>query len=397
MINDSNAAELVEKFVTTKLPERIYPEDRFDGRGVVIAAGGVKFQLGAWVVVNMLRDHGCKLPIEIWYLGPREYNAAWERLLQPLDVRCVDAYEVRKKVPHERLHGWELKPYAIQHSRFEEVLFLDADNCPIRDPSFLFDSQPYKDNGAVFWPDYGRLGRDRLAWRVFGNIEYRNEPEFESGQIVLDKSRCWQCLELCHWYMQNSNNFFFRHVHGDKEVFHLAWRKLGQPYAMPSRGIHSLDSTMCQHDFDGERLFQHRNLAKWSVRGNRRIKGFKFEAECIGHVKQLASQWSPAAQTLPTDDDRQAIQALDGRQVQYIRMINKGLGRPVQFRSSDGTFDEGANERERYWTIRDDRLLIAGDDGRLTMDLQPEAWGGWSGRWLLYEQMPILVIPLDRT
>ena len=41
--------------------------------------------------------------------------------------------------------------------------------------------------------------------------------------------RCWKALELCHWYMQNSNNFYFFHVHGDKEVFHLAWRKLKQP------------------------------------------------------------------------------------------------------------------------------------------------------------------------
>jgi hypothetical protein len=37
-------------------------------------------------------------------------------------VTCVDAYEVRKRYRHARLHGWELKPCAVQHSRFQEVL-----------------------------------------------------------------------------------------------------------------------------------------------------------------------------------------------------------------------------------------------------------------------------------
>ena len=41
----------------------------------------------------------------------------------------------------------------------------------------------------------------------------------------------------------------------------------------------------------------------------------------------------------------------------------------------DGTFAAGGAGCERYWTIRDGRLLIAGDDGRLTMDLSAD--GGW--------------------
>ena len=45
----------------------------------------------------------------------------------------------------------------------------------------------------------------------------------------------------------------------------------------------------------------------------------------------------------------------------------------------DGTFAAGGAGCERYWTIRDGRLLIAGDDGRLTMDLAPTADGGWEG------------------
>jgi hypothetical protein len=100
------AAEHVEQFVQNELPAKTYPADRFSGRGVVIAAGGIKFQINAWVNIRMLRMLGCDLPIECWYLGPDEYNAAWAQLVKPYGVTCIDAYEFRKQYPHARLHGW---------------------------------------------------------------------------------------------------------------------------------------------------------------------------------------------------------------------------------------------------------------------------------------------------
>jgi hypothetical protein len=210
-----NAADLVDRFVREELPGIAYPSGRFAGRGIVIAAGGPKYRVNAWVAVNMLRRVGCRLPVECWHLGQREFDAKWAELVGPLGATCVDAVEVSRRRPqtwlqrHERLHGWELKPYAILHSRFQEVLLLDADNVPVLDPAELFETAEFRRCGAIFWPDYGRLAPDRPAWKVFGNVPYRDEPEFESGQIVLDKRACWQCLVLCHWYMQRSD-FFFR-------------------------------------------------------------------------------------------------------------------------------------------------------------------------------------------
>jgi alpha 1,2-mannosyltransferase len=130
------------------------------------------------------------------------------------------------------------------------------DNVPVCDPTFLFDTPQYTQCGAIFWPGYHRLSPDRAAWRVFGNIPYRDEPQVELGQIVIDKRRCWRALTFANWCGERSAFFFshfahFAHVHGDKELFHLCWRKLGQEYAMPSRGIHTLTGTMCHHDFQG--------------------------------------------------------------------------------------------------------------------------------------------------
>lgn len=65
----------------------------------------------------------------------------------------MDAYEVRQQHPHARLNTFESKPFAIQWSRFAEVLYLDADNVPGRDPTFLSDTPQYAQCGAISWPD----------------------------------------------------------------------------------------------------------------------------------------------------------------------------------------------------------------------------------------------------
>ena len=38
-------------------------------------------------------------------------------------------------------------------------------------------------------------------------------------------------------------------------------------------------------------------------------------------------------------------------------------------------------------------MLIAGDDGRLMMELRADKDGIWTGRWLHHERMPVLLIP----
>ncbi len=282
-----NARALIEQ-AAASLPE--YPSDRFAGTGIILCAGGVRYFTNAWICIQMLRRQGCTLPIQLWHLGRAEIDARMASLAAPLGVECIDALRLMRRHPLRSPLGWELKSYALVHSRYRNLLLLDADNVAVRDPSILFRSPQFAEFGAIFWPDYGRLARTRPIWRLTG-IAYRNEPEFESGQIVVDKFRCWRALQLALWINDHSE-FFYRHVHGDKETFHLAWRKLDQPYAMPSKPIHTLPGTMCQHDFQGRRLFQHRNLKKWEFfKPNERIPGFRFEKECLEYLEQLRSIW----------------------------------------------------------------------------------------------------------
>jgi FkbM family methyltransferase len=286
-INPGNALQRAEEFIG-RMPS--YPKMRFAGRGVVICSGGVTHFTGAWVCINMLRRTGCKLPIEVWHLGRHEFDKKMEALLAPFDVVCFNARDVMNRYRFRNPLGWELKSYAVLHSRFSEVLLLDADNVPTGNPEELFDSRPYKETGVVFWPDYRSMGSKRAIWKLTG-IKYRHEPEFETGQFIVNKARCWEPLQLAFWY-NNHSEFFFKYIHGDKETFHLAWRKLGIAYSMIPYPIRPLLGTMCQHNFEGEVLFQHRNMKKWRFFGrNENVPGFVYEKECFKYIEKLKEVW----------------------------------------------------------------------------------------------------------
>jgi hypothetical protein len=177
-------------------------------------------------------------------------------------------------------------------SRFREVLLLDADNVPVMNPDYLFDTTEFKKTGAIFWPDfYFANGRKaRPIWRSCGLLAPK-EREFESGQILVDKQRCWRALCLAMWFNENAD-FYYRYIYGDKETFHLAFRKLNQKYRLVKKPIRRLTGTMCQHDFEGRRLFQHRNMDKWNLfLNNRKVPGFWFEKDCRRWVSRLRDLW----------------------------------------------------------------------------------------------------------
>jgi hypothetical protein len=295
-----------------------YPT-HYEGRGIVICGGGVRYFTNAWVCINMLRRLGCGLPVQLWYSGKQEMDSRMESLLAPLGVECVNAREVTRKYPVRPLQGWALKPYAIVHSPFREVLLLDADNVPVVNPEYLFDTPQFQESGAIFWPDYEHEKSEKPAiiWRSCG-MRVPKEPEFETGQILLDKGRCWSALCLCLWFNENSD-FYFRYLYGEKETFHLAFRKLKKSYSLVPKEIHPLEGTMCQHDFQGRRIFQHRNSDKWDfLIDNKRVRGFWFEDECRGYLAQLRHLWDGKIQSQSAR--KPAIRHLNLQQEQVLAL-----------------------------------------------------------------------------
>ena len=376
-----------------------FPPARFSGRGIVICGGGEKYLPSAYVLVRMLRHLGCALPVEVWHLGEAEMPETMRVLFAQLGCVCVDGLLVRKVHPVRRLAGWELKCFSIMHSAFEEVMLIDADNCPVRNPEFLFDTPEYARYGAIFWPDYTRFFEGQAVWAASG-IAYRDEPEFESGQIVVDKRRCWKALNVA-MHLNEYSDWWYRIVHGDKETFHLAWRKIGQDYAMPDRGVEPLEATMLQFDFEGERLFQHRNFAKWKLADNKHIVGFKLEKECMQFVAELREVWVPGMprgvrkwEAEKADEGLRKVAAwlCEGRWW-YDRI---GVDARVLGFLPDGTIGAGAAGCERWWTVREMtlggqiELQVYGDQG-LTFRARIRGDGNWHGRWEVYEKADVVL------
>ncbi len=386
MITNHNAARAAGNYIKSIEP---YP-GRFRGRGVVICAGGVKYLTSAWVLIKMLRRLECELPIQVWHLGETECDKDWTELVEPLGAECVDAELVCRRHPHPRLGGWELKPYSILHSPFKEVLFLDADNVPVRDPTYLFEEARYRHAGAVFWPDGLRTPPQSERWGVFG-VAYRDEWEQESGQILIDKEACWAPLNLCNWYNEHSD-FFYRIVYGDKDTFRFAWHRLQQPYAMPERGLMGIPYTLCQHDFQGHRLFQHRCAAKWTLGRNRRSRGFRLEDECLQLVRELKGLWNPMpllTKHLPPSD-RQQMAELLGRRFDVVG----ASFRKVFLLSENSLIIEGREDAAYYWWMEKGSLVIASPYGRPTLRLTPQPDGTWTGRGV---HKPQVVVRLAAT
>jgi GR25 family glycosyltransferase involved in LPS biosynthesis len=208
-----------------------YPAGRYQGRGIVIAGGGKRFFASLYVTIRAIRHVGCRLPIQVWYLGSaKEMPPKQQALLKPFDVECVDGDKVRQEHPAQHLGGWELKVFATLHCPFEEVLFLDADCYPCRNPEFLFELADYQERGAIFWPDIVVFDK-RIKWAGFGMKNPGRPGSVESGQYVIHKQKCWQPLNLA-WFYNDHSDYYYRYGFGDKHTFEAAWNRCGASYAM---------------------------------------------------------------------------------------------------------------------------------------------------------------------
>jgi ADP-heptose:LPS heptosyltransferase len=382
-INDQNAI-----FRTFSAAQKIslYPS-RFSGRGIVICGGGLRYLPSVYINIKMLRAHGCRLPVELWHRA-HEVPEAVRQLLEREGVTFRDASD-KSLMTGAPKSGWELKSYSIVHTSFEEVLYLDADNMPVKDPTCLFETKEYLSTGAVFWPDYGRLACDDPVWSICG-VDYLDEPEFESGQILVNKSKCWKALNLAHWYNENSA-FFYKHFMGDKETFHLAFRFLKQPYAMTCHGIFNLsDAVMCQHDFDGQRLFQHRNRAKWKMFGeNRSIPGFTGEKRCFKFLKQFRQNWDGRMEGQQRWDSSKASEGSLSLCMELIEhcwelhITGEKISR-LQF-MQDGTVST-ESDKIIFWNIQteaESSKLIFSNEERIVGELSKTSLNSWVGTFNL--------------
>ncbi|OQS02749.1 hypothetical protein THRCLA_04913 [Thraustotheca clavata] len=244
----------------------------------------------AYAAIRVLRDHGCTLPIEMWY-RPDEMSVD-----VPLIHELTRNYNVHmREIFDPRARGFHTKPHAVYYSAYDNILLLDADNIPVKDPSYLFQDETFLKEGAVFWVLITGNHQIRslihsLVWQLL-QMEYWEQFEQESGQVLINRRRAKDALNKLMYYSTHEPHLIdkLQLVWGDKDLFRLAWRNTSTSYHMIERppaigGIYSYAKrifcglAMVQYDTKGEIIFFHRNSVK--------LDGSAHQPHTITHIQQ---------------------------------------------------------------------------------------------------------------
>ncbi|KAK3251859.1 hypothetical protein CYMTET_38821 [Cymbomonas tetramitiformis] len=268
-----------------------FPPDMFKGKGIVICGGGLQHMIAAWVNILMLRRNGCTLPVELWFLAHEYPPPTMVQALADHGVISRNLEDVYPGGSTSVFTSYRIKAAALLLSRFQEVIFLDADIVSVLDPEFLFDTPQYKQTGAIFWPDYWNCSISPDFFEIV-ELAPKDGPTgtHESGQMVVNKRRNWRPLLLALFFNMQASLYYPLLTdylgQGDKETFALAHMVLGVKvhqvnWPVGSAGMmRRLDSegnpsyfgnTMVQHRPDRASLdpqsvlFLHSNLPKWGI------------------------------------------------------------------------------------------------------------------------------------
>ncbi|CAF0774356.1 unnamed protein product [Didymodactylos carnosus] len=259
-----------------------YPHGNYSGYGIVSSTSTNENFQRTLAQIKLLRWLNCQLPIEIYSFEGElnETEVITLHTVPDVQVKFINDIvdEENRNVPR-----YAIKPNAILQSRFKHVLWLDCDNIPVKDPTYLFHTEHYKQSTAMFWPDFWISSSSNPVWRIF-DLECRQEDyEQESGQILINKETAWKPLNLAVYL--NKDPFIQNILRGDKETFRLAWKVLKVPFyfirkflavggfdyvKVDKNGNRNLSKTdFCghttiQHDPKGDIIFLHLNAIKYN-------------------------------------------------------------------------------------------------------------------------------------
>lgn len=319
-----NLEELYQK--EAQFLSELQPKTYAPGKSIVTTCYDAEFP-SAWVMLKELSRLGCKLPIEIFHkeseLSQKQIDILCSVIPGQVVVKIIQGEPKDYISRYGHRHGWACKIYALFESEYAENLWIDADNCPIVNPEFLFNDPEYVQKGSLFWrdimsPDSANQYADQsIMWPIF-NVAINDGEPFETGQLLIDKNRCATEFNLIKYYTDRCELYYS--FGGDKEAFKLAWQRIGQlrgiqparinyhadprvPYGfIPYGPYHKGDvnqykkwgggSVMVQRDREGNELFNHRNLSKFRLTNNTYMKSITNEDFYHKHLKDLEEAYN---------------------------------------------------------------------------------------------------------
>lgn len=247
----------------------------FKGKGIVMVGGG-EYWGPAVVGLHMLRKSGSSLPVEVFVPDDDEYEkGVCEDYLPKLNAKCVVLSHIlaksyittgNKEGAQLKTTHYQLKAMALLVSSFSEVLMLDSDSIPLVDPLLhIFDTEPYKTEGMILWPDLWASTESPKFWKIAGREDFPKDlasTSSEAGQIVVNKATHLAPLLLATYYNIYGPDLYYPLQsqgalgQGDKETFMAAAVALNATYYRVKTAAVSLGRNDGQHE-KGTALVQH--------------------------------------------------------------------------------------------------------------------------------------------
>ena len=346
-------------------------------RGIVVCGGGKRYFTCAWVLVSLLRHHGCLLPIELWHRGPAELDTGMADLIAAKDVTVRDATGVF--APGIDRQPEMLRLGAIAASAFDEVLYVDADCAPLTDISVLFDWPGVAKLGLLLFPGRGDIGEANPAWPLAG-LASRSVPSVDPGLVVIDRRRHGDLIAQA---IRLAGALTPAALPGQRPASALLLAALaaGRPFGLAPYTPFDVELDLIHRDLQGEAMVQHRRTSKWHLGGqDRETPDDASTRAARDSLIELGRQWSGAIFQPPADAAVAEQDALiaTGR---FVYQSGDSRWRLLMLHRG-GRIGAGRAEFEQHWAVveRDgEPVLQFYSDIRLAIEFRRLADGTWRG------------------
>jgi hypothetical protein len=252
--------------------------------GVVLSLHDEMIEMG----ISMIRDLRCsgnQELIQVYHCFPNELSDKSREMLLRNEKRLeiVDAcsdFVRRKRMSKKKawtFRSWWLKPLAVYHTDITEVMLMDADVIPLKNPAIVRDTTLYQKTGTMFFYDRvidckGFFNRNVRGhnntlylhhWiQRFNYKKYQVEGpigpsesmqksfawagktchEQDSSLVLIDKARSMNAMKIL-WYLVTRHRFKVDFSWGDKESFWLSFEFAHKEYAFSPWGVSTIDSS----------------------------------------------------------------------------------------------------------------------------------------------------------
>jgi len=267
---DVDELSRAHKWFVEEISRLDYPRPPYEvgSSGVVTSAGG-HFLPEAIVMIRLLRRTGSKLPVDVFFQDEEEFEPeVCDTVLKDLNAEChvISKMLDADNVPHRRhnITRYQVKAFAMLFSRFDNILWLDADELPLLDPVKLFESEPYASRGLVTWPDYWFPTSSHLFYKIASvdTPPLGLRASSETGQLLINKTKHLRTLELSAYYNYFGPSHYYSLLsqgaagEGDKETFLAAAQALQADFWAVEASVSTLGYRRSDGSFHGVAILQ---------------------------------------------------------------------------------------------------------------------------------------------